>query len=180
MENLIENAHTLFDERLPPSSPPLPPTPAGDPVPVISYGSSRTKIALPQSGDAQVADFTPQLPSRPTGSIHPSARCNPPMSPSLLSGTSQTQSTSSLAPSLRSQVSADTKEPPTHEQVAPNTFVTEVAKRAPEQPQDSVPPPTATATREQYQEDQQSTTESIPETPLTASSLASSSLGLSE
>ncbi|KAI0005390.1 hypothetical protein BJV74DRAFT_804021 [Russula compacta] len=181
MEDLIENAHTLFDERLPPSSPPLPPTPAGDPVPVISYGSSHTKITLPQSGDAQVADFTPQLPSRPTGSIHPSARCNPPMSPpSRMSGTSQTQSTSSLAALPKLQVSVDAKEPLTYEQVAPNTFVTEVAKRAPDQPQDSVPRPTATATREQRQEDQQSTTESIPETPLTASSLASNSLGLSE
>lgn len=87
MENIIDNAHTLFDERLP-SSPPLPPAPTGEPVPVISYGTSHTKVdlpPLPQSEEAPGVDFTPQLPMRPAGSIHPSTRSNPPMSPSRLS-----------------------------------------------------------------------------------------------
>ncbi|KAH9964547.1 hypothetical protein BC827DRAFT_1259589 [Russula dissimulans] len=79
MENLIENAHTLFDERLPPSSPPLPPAPPGEPVPVVTYGSSHTLVTLPQCGETQAADFGPEPPSRPTGSIHPSTRSNPPI-----------------------------------------------------------------------------------------------------
>src|SRR6266436_4650556 len=84
MENIIDNAYTLFDERLP-SSPPLPPAPTGEPVPVISYGSLHAKVELPplpQSGEVLSVDFTPELPARPAGSIHPSARSNPPMSPS--------------------------------------------------------------------------------------------------
>ncbi|THH12879.1 hypothetical protein EW146_g7284 [Bondarzewia mesenterica] len=80
MEDLIENAQVLFDDRAPPSSPPLPPAPAGEPVPVYSYGSAHTKVSSVPVPDLppRVAenDFAPQLPPRPTNSIHPSARHN--------------------------------------------------------------------------------------------------------
>ena len=112
MEDLIVHAHILFQSST--SSPPLPPAPIGEPVPLISYGSSHTKIAemppppLPQrsaspdrrpkdlpahptppptaAGQAPpdleraapvTEDFTPQLPPRPTNSIHPSLRAGP-------------------------------------------------------------------------------------------------------
>ena len=181
MEDLIENAQTLFDDRLPQSSPPLPPAPAGEPVPVISYGSSHTQITLPQSGEAQVADFTPQLPPRPTSSIHPSARC-PPMSPSRVTANLSALSTpmqSTLPPlPLKIQTSTDaTGQPRKQEQTTPDTSRSGEVKGIPDESQDFVPPPTAT--REQYPEEQYSATESIPETPLTASSLASASVSRS-
>ncbi|KAF8225789.1 RhoGAP-domain-containing protein [Tricholoma matsutake] len=82
LEDLIMNAHTLYDEQHANHSPPLPPTPAGEPVPHFAYGSKRTKVAtvpatpttsgtyLPSSPQ----DFMPRLPPRPTSSIHPSLR----------------------------------------------------------------------------------------------------------
>jgi len=180
MEDLIENAHILFDERLP-SSPPLPPAPAGEAVPAISYGSSHTKIALAQCGEVQVADFTPELPPRPTGSIHPSARGNPPMSPSRLSTDLPAAATAAQSPPLpplplQVPVSTDATEQSTHEQVVPDTNVAEAVKRVP----DSGIVPPLTAKREQYQEEQQSGTDSVPETPVTTSSLASTSQSSSE
>jgi hypothetical protein len=81
MEDMINNARDIFED-LPPAgnSPPLPAAPLGEPMPVYSYGSSHTKIGnvsprpqSPRSPD----DFTPRLPTRPTGSIHPSLRANP-------------------------------------------------------------------------------------------------------
>jgi hypothetical protein len=180
MEDLIENAQTLFDDLLPQSSPPLPPAPAGEPVPVISYGSSHTKITLPQSGEAQVADFTPQLPLRPTSSIHPSARC-PPMSPSRMTANLSALNTS-MQPTppalpLKIQTSTDATEQPRKQEQTPDTSRSGEVKGIPDGSQDFVPPPTAT--REQYLEEQHSATESIPETPLTASSLASASVSRS-
>jgi hypothetical protein len=85
MEDLILNVHVLYDERhTTHPSPPLPPTPAGEPVPNFSYGSKRTKIASVPPMPAMKAtgpylpsspqDFTPRLPPRPTNSIHPSLR----------------------------------------------------------------------------------------------------------
>ncbi|KAI0085663.1 hypothetical protein BDY19DRAFT_964989 [Irpex rosettiformis] len=113
MEDLINNANTLFQSN---ASPPLPPAPAGEPVPALSYGSQHTRLAeippplppRPQSpsvrrthslsvspspdrklqGNGATAraghastlsseDFTPQLPPRPTNSIHPSLRAGP-------------------------------------------------------------------------------------------------------
>ena len=113
MEDLINNADVLFQSN---ASPPLPPAPAGEPVPVLSYGSQHTKVTeippplppRPQSPPARLAqpasvppspnktlqgsgassrtaptststseDFTPQLPPRPTNSIHPSLRAGP-------------------------------------------------------------------------------------------------------
>ncbi len=77
MEDLITYAHVLYDQPGPPHSPPLPPTPAGEPVPVVTYGSKTTKVTtLPPDGFAssQSQDFTPTLPSRPNDSLHPSSR----------------------------------------------------------------------------------------------------------
>jgi hypothetical protein len=180
MENLIDNANTLFDERLPPSSPPLPPAPTGEPVPVISYGSLHTKVALPplpQSGEALGVDFTPQLPARPAGSIHPSTRSNPPMSPSRLNAdrSAPTQSIPPAALPSRIQTATDATEQSTRESLVSDTST--LVEKTPVPAQDFVPPPTAT--RERYQGEQQLEAGSAPETPLTASSLAGSSLNLS-
>ncbi|KAJ6575529.1 hypothetical protein B0H10DRAFT_1963810 [Mycena sp. CBHHK59/15] len=94
MEDLILHAHILYDENgagvdnAVHHSPPLPATPAGEPVPQLYYGSKRTQIAtVPPSSPpnrattASPQDFTPRLPNRPPNSIHPSARANPPPSP---------------------------------------------------------------------------------------------------
>ena len=180
MENLIDNAHTLFDERLPPSSPPLPPAPTGEPVPVVSYGSLYTKVALPplpQSGEALGVDFTPQLPARPAGSIHPSTRSNPPMSPSRLSAdpSAPAQSIPPAALPLRLQTATDATEQSTRESLVTDTST--LVEKAPLRAQDCVPP--QTATREQYQGDQQLEAESAPDTPLTVSSPSGSSLNFS-
>jgi hypothetical protein len=183
MEDLIENAKTLFDEGLSQSSPPLPPAPTGEPVPAISYGSSYTKVTLPQSGEAQVADFTPQLPPRPTSSIHPSARCYPPMSSSgmsadLSASNAEAPSGPPPPPPLKVQTSASAAEQPKQERATPDIRVSGGIERTADEPQDFVPPPTAV--RERYLEERQSVAESGPETPLTASSLASSSWNVSE
>ncbi|XP_006454596.1 hypothetical protein AGABI2DRAFT_182564 [Agaricus bisporus var. bisporus H97] len=88
-EDLIMNAHALFEEQgyqlphSPPHSPPLPPTPAGEVALEVSYGSKTTKIgsvpvkSLNRSTPGSPQDFTPRLPSRPATSIHPSARALP-------------------------------------------------------------------------------------------------------
>ncbi|KAF7339971.1 Rho GTPase-activating protein 27 [Mycena venus] len=88
MEDLILHAHILYDDHPTNHSPPLPATPAGEPVPDIYYGSKRTAVAtVPPSSPpnreatASPQDFTPRLPTRPANSIHPSARANPPPSP---------------------------------------------------------------------------------------------------
>ncbi|KAF8213491.1 hypothetical protein K438DRAFT_1902556 [Mycena galopus ATCC 62051] len=88
MEDLILNAHILYDDHPVQHSPPLPATPAGEPVPDIYYGSKRTAVTtVPPSSPpnreatASPQDFTPRLPTRPVSSIHPSARANPPPSP---------------------------------------------------------------------------------------------------
>ena len=82
MEDLIMNAETLYDEHTNHPSPPLPPTPVGEPVPYFAYGSKRTKVAsMPPTSTTSgpyppspLQDFTPRLPPRPTSSIHPSLR----------------------------------------------------------------------------------------------------------
>ncbi|KAF9243745.1 hypothetical protein BU15DRAFT_71870 [Melanogaster broomeanus] len=80
MEDLIQNASQLFEDPVPSTSPPLPEAPVGEPIPVYNYGSSHTKIGNvpPRSQSPRhPEDFTPRLPARPTGSIHPSLRANP-------------------------------------------------------------------------------------------------------
>jgi len=93
MEDLIVNASVLFNDISSAyQSPPLPPTPAGEPAANHSYGSKMTKVAtvpplssslpnLPYLGTSvspqSNEDFTPQLPSRPVNSIHPSSRIYP-------------------------------------------------------------------------------------------------------
>jgi len=78
MEDLITNAHILFDVH---HSPPLPPIPPGEPIPSYVYGTSHTKVASvppsPRSPRMNPSeDFTPRLPPRPANSIHPSSRAN--------------------------------------------------------------------------------------------------------
>ncbi len=77
MEDLITNAHVLFDDGK--QSAPLPPTPIGEPAPKYSYGSKSTKFTPPAPlpltpSSLSSEDFTPRLPPRPTNSIHPSLR----------------------------------------------------------------------------------------------------------
>ncbi|KAJ6604252.1 RhoGAP domain-containing protein [Mycena vulgaris] len=88
MEDLIMHAHILYDDNAVHHSPPLPATPAGEPVPQLYYGSKRTHVATvppaspPNRAEtASPQDFTPRLPTRPANSIHPSARANPSVSP---------------------------------------------------------------------------------------------------
>jgi hypothetical protein len=82
MEDLINNCQQLFDENQGQRSPPLPPTPLGEPVPTFTYGTSHTKVttvppvALSTIVRRSSEDFTPPLPPRPTNSIHPSLRAN--------------------------------------------------------------------------------------------------------
>jgi hypothetical protein len=92
MEALITHCHTIFDEPLNAASyvasPPLPPAPLGETAPPYPYGSAHTKFSeyvaqqfsapLPQTPTPQSTDddFTPQLPTRPPASIHPSSRGN--------------------------------------------------------------------------------------------------------
>jgi hypothetical protein len=82
MEDLINNCQQLFDENQGHRSPPLPPTPVGEPVPAFTYGTSHTKVttvppaALSTNAKRSSEDFTPPLPPRPANSIHPSLRAN--------------------------------------------------------------------------------------------------------
>ncbi|TDL28854.1 hypothetical protein BD410DRAFT_760544 [Rickenella mellea] len=81
MEDLIIHANKLFDDKSSTSSsPPLPPAPAGEPILSYGYGSSYTQFAsMPPRRSTDVPhgqDFTPQLPPRPSNSIHPSRRSN--------------------------------------------------------------------------------------------------------
>ncbi|KAI0651503.1 hypothetical protein C8Q79DRAFT_39833 [Trametes meyenii] len=94
MEDLIANAGVLFSQT---SSPPLPPAPLNDVAAPVSYGTTHTKVSSmppppvptsprklaknlssPRSSSdgpgPYPQDFTPQLPPRPTDSIHPSLR----------------------------------------------------------------------------------------------------------
>jgi hypothetical protein len=176
MENLIDNAYTLFDECFP-SSPPLPPAPTGEPLPVISYGSLQSKVELPplpQSGEALGVDFTPELPARPPGSIHPSTRSNPPMSPSRTSADlfASAQSIPPTALTPRIQTATDATEQSARESLVSDTST--LVEKAPVSAQDFIPSPTAT--RERYQGEQQLEAESAPETP---DSLAGSSIHFS-
>jgi hypothetical protein len=82
MEDLIIHSAILFDDQAGPRSPPLPPTPAGEPVPRFAYGSKTTKVMSPtqpitSTVQSSPQDFTPRLPPRPVNSIHPSLRANP-------------------------------------------------------------------------------------------------------
>jgi len=176
MEDLIENAQTLFDEFIPTSSPPLPPTPGGEPVPIVTYGSSHTMVTLPQTGEVQGGDFTPQLPPRPTNSIHPSARSNPPMSPSHLSMELSPILTPPRPPSppvrpLMIQVGADSAEQLARDKVVADTSSTEVARESFDQSHLLISPLVESASE---QRQQQVAVESVPNTPLTASSQTSS------
>jgi len=78
MDDLIIHAHLLYDHDIGQNSPPLPPTPAGEPIPHVTYGSKNTRVArVPAEGPSPIPqDFTPRLPARPNNSIHPSARIN--------------------------------------------------------------------------------------------------------
>jgi hypothetical protein len=115
MEDLITNSYILFDENSGHRSPPLPPTPIGEPVPNFPYGTSHTKVATVAPGSLAYQkgseDFTPQLPPRPTNSIHPSLRAGtsptkdrkdtvPPLPPRLDQRTNDDAPVTSADPSL--------------------------------------------------------------------------------
>ncbi|KAG2123602.1 hypothetical protein DEU56DRAFT_829349 [Suillus clintonianus] len=146
MEDMIINARDIFED-LPPAgnSPPLPAAPLGEPMPVYSYGSSHTKIGSvpprPQS-PRNPEDFTPRLPSRPTGSIHPSLRANPtsptranleiPPMPSPLASGGDDESSPSPSPtgsaSKRAESETDISPPPSPSVLAsPISHVGDVA-----------------------------------------------------
>lgn len=82
MEDLITHANVLFDDRITPVPlHPLPPAPSNEPPANFGYGSSYTQFSsVPprehRSGSQSSQDFTPQLPPRPSNSIHPSRRAN--------------------------------------------------------------------------------------------------------
>ncbi|KZS93245.1 RhoGAP-domain-containing protein [Sistotremastrum niveocremeum HHB9708] len=78
MEDMITFAGQLFDDQGTHQSP-LPPAPAGELPARYDYGSSYTQVAtIPPkervASGSRSQDFTPQLPPRPSDSIHPSRR----------------------------------------------------------------------------------------------------------
>ncbi|KAG8851346.1 hypothetical protein FRB96_009411 [Tulasnella sp. 330] len=81
LEDLVNYCPILFEEKERPSpkSIPLPPVPPEEPA-IIDYGSSHTKIHMPNSPKIsgpkieRDRDFLLDLPSRPDQSIHPSSR----------------------------------------------------------------------------------------------------------
>lgn len=111
-EDLIMNAHALFDESSGqyPNSPPLPPTPSGEVALEVFYGSKTTRVAsVPPNQWGSPQDFTPMLPPRPNSSIHPSSRGIPtsPIRPGaeIPSPRSSSPHASASAPSLPSSPS---------------------------------------------------------------------------
>ena len=84
MEDLINNAQLLFDDQ--PQTHPLPPPPVGETPAAVTHGSQHTRVgSVPATPSLSIQnhseDFTPQPPVHPPKSIHPSARSNPPPSP---------------------------------------------------------------------------------------------------
>ncbi|KAF7306583.1 Glucosamine 6-phosphate N-acetyltransferase [Mycena indigotica] len=129
MEDLILHAHILYDDQPIHHSPPLPATPAGEPVPPVVYGSKRTQVAtVPPSSPpnrattASPQDFTPRLPSRPVSSIHPSARANPPPSPTKERVNVPPPPAPAPAPPIPSQF--DLSRRPSHEPSSPTISTT--------------------------------------------------------
>ena len=174
MEDLIENAQTLFDERAPHPSPPLPPTPSGEPVPVVSYGSSHTTVTVAQPGDAQVEDFTPQLPPRPTNSIHPSARSNPPMSPTRLPVELSPILTPPLPPSPARPLSIHVAAGPTEQLARGEVVIDKGSADVDDETLDRSHLLISPLVESASEQKQQRAVESVPTTPLTASSQTSS------
>ncbi|KAH8984610.1 hypothetical protein EDB92DRAFT_1819013 [Lactarius akahatsu] len=79
MEDLIQNAHTLFDEHLPPSSPPS--IRPDETASVLSFNSCLS----PQSAEAQVAGPSTYLRPEPVGSVRAYGRYSPSISHSTSS-----------------------------------------------------------------------------------------------
>lgn len=117
MEDLITYSSELFEDQGVNSSPPLPPAPLGETeLPPLPYGSSYTQITTLPPSPAQVQmaqDFTPQLPPRPSSSIHPSRRINVQTSRSdndrgtTSSGRSDSDNMSSLSKAIQSSGRSD-------------------------------------------------------------------------
>ncbi|KAI0344118.1 RhoGAP-domain-containing protein [Trametopsis cervina] len=121
MEDLINHAHVLFQSST--SSPPLPPAPAGEPVPNLSYGSQHTKITemppppprtrtpSPSVRLAQPASVPPS-PTRPPQSNGASSRPAPPP-PADFTPQLPPRPANSIHPSLRAgPLSAQSRQPP--------------------------------------------------------------------
>lgn len=136
MEDLILFHGLLFDDKtadpapasapiltVPPTAPqPEPKLPAAPPEKphTVDYGSSFTKIqTLPPKSAPASLDFTPDLPARPSQSIHPSRR-QPPTGPGDL------QSPTSGAP-LATPVTASLNSPTTPKVPARLSLVREVS-----------------------------------------------------
>ncbi|KAI6045164.1 hypothetical protein EDC04DRAFT_2889347 [Pisolithus marmoratus] len=132
MEDLILNAPQLFEEHPPSNSPPLPAAPAGEIPPVYQYGSSHTKIASvppPLQPPRREEDFTPVLPPRPTGSIHPSLRANP---------VSPIRAATEIPPLLRPQTIEEQLPSPNTRSQTNNCSISQPSSPLPQSPQASV------------------------------------------
>ncbi|KAJ6574742.1 hypothetical protein B0H19DRAFT_1208325 [Mycena capillaripes] len=123
MEDLIMHAHILYDDNAMHHEPPLPATPAGEPLPEVYYGSKRTHVAtVPPSSPpnraatASPQDFTPRLPTRPANSIHPSARANPPASPTKERSTATLETETSFRTSVDLESMSEASQPPSARQ----------------------------------------------------------------
>ena len=95
MEDLINHANVLFQTN---NSPPLPPAPAGEPVPAISYGSIHTRVTeMPP----------PPVPRPATPDKRPKE-----LPPHPGSSTSTSASTSAQVPSVTERSDESTSHPP--------------------------------------------------------------------
>ncbi|SRR6266702_1573190 len=146
MEDLIQNAHTLFDEHLSPSPSP-PSVRPEETASVLSYSSYWS----PRSAEAQAAGPSTYLRPGPVGTVRASGRSSPSISPNSsvdhLGGTTPTTLTPLLSPLTAlspSQNLAEGMETRTQEQVIPETRGSKAAKALPKTPQDVVSwPPTS-------------------------------------
>ncbi|KAI9455786.1 Rho GTPase activation protein [Lactarius psammicola] len=160
MEDLIQNAHTLFDEHLPPFPSPHSVRPE-ETASVLSYSS----YLSPRSFEAQIAGPSTYLSPGPVGSVRAFGRYSPSISPSNssidhLGGTTPTTLTPLLSSLPEMRGSYATKAlPNTPQDVVswPHTFAAQQgippqqpypeALTIPQGPPESMPPSSADETR---------------------------------